>query len=137
MCFEKYNTMSVGMNDCNLVSNERGTRAPIVGTSIIAFVQSQLNKRPTSFHAEEKSVLHSESLQGVFDNPSPIHLLNRRHSQSRRGLRAKVNKKPTTDFLKCPITWLHLSIVQLGLRGTLNSKCLLLRFFIDESLHFG
>ena len=106
---EIHNAMPVDMNNCYLVPNTGAPRAPHLETSTITFVQLRSIEWHASFHADKISMLHHDSLQSIFDDPSHMHLLNRRHSQSRRQwLRAKGNKVPSTDVLKSSIARLHL-----------------------------
>ena len=104
MCPENYIAMSDDRTDSFLVSNTGAPRAPNVVISNITIVQLRSNECQVSFHAQKNSMLHHENLRCVFDNLSHIHLSNRRHSPSRiQWLRAKVNKSPTNDVLKCSI----------------------------------
>ena len=106
---EIHNAMPVDINNRYFVSNVGARRAPHFETSTITFVQLRSNERHVSFHAEKNSMLNHDSLQPIFDNPFHMHVLNRRHSQSRRQwLRAKGNKVPTTDNPKCSIARSHL-----------------------------
>ena len=87
----------------------RSSAGSHIETSTITFVQLRSNDWNVSLHAEKNSMLHHDTLQSIFDDPSHIHLLNRRHSQSRRQwLREKVNKIPTTDVPRYSIERSHL-----------------------------
>ena len=68
--------MPVDMNNRYLVSNTGAPRAPHLATSTITFVQLRANEWHASFHADKNSMLHHDSLQSIFDDPSHIHLLN-------------------------------------------------------------
>ena len=101
---EIHKAMPVDMNNRYLVSNTGAPQIPDLETSTITFVQLRSNEWHASFHTDKNSMLHHGSLQSIFDDPSHIQLLNKRHSQSRRQwLRAKGNKIPTTGVPKCSI----------------------------------